>query len=96
MNKIHQKQMNPNEIYNFDNMKSKKQRIAQELTAEEHSMVQLYQQLTVDQCVELFKKNYDNYGSRLKNRLYVVIGAKIVWGADYVPNKNWDKFKKSK
>lgn len=72
-------------------MKSRKQRKSNKLSLEECSMVQLYQQLTVDQCVELFKKNYDNYGPLLKNRLYVVIGAKIVWGNEYTPNKNFKR-----
>ena len=66
------------------------------LTDEENSMVQLYQQLTIEQCAELFKQNENTYSPPLKNRLYVVIGAKFVWGKDYIPNKNVDRSKKPK
>ena len=66
------------------------------LTPEESQMVQLFQQLTIEQCIELFKQNYDNYSPLLKNRLYVVIGAKTVWGKDYISNKNYKERQKQK
>lgn len=66
------------------------------LKPDESQMVQLFQQLSVEQCIELFKQNYDNYSPLLKNRLYVVIGAKTVWGEVYTPNKNYKERQKQK
>ena len=56
------------------------------LTDEELPMVKLFQQLTLEQCKELFKKNYNNYSLALKCKLYGVIAAKYVWEDEYVPN----------
>ena len=77
-------------------METHKSKNTFQLTDEENALVQLFQQLTIEQCVELFKKNYDNYRSGLKNKLYVVIGAKFVWGEDYKPNKNYIKSQNQK
>lgn len=60
---------------------------------EDIQMIKLFQQLTLEQCIELFKKNYGNYSPYLKNKLYVIIGAKSVWGEEYKPNKFYNKDK---
>lgn len=76
---------------NVEKQLPEKQKGKWRLNLAEQSMVELFQQLELDQCVQLFKQNYDNYSSLLKNKLYVVMGAKYVWGAEYKPNKNKQK-----
>ena len=58
------------------------------LTSDEMSMLQLFQQLPLEQCIELFKTNYNNYSYQLRTKLYIIIGAKSVWGEKYEPNHN--------
>ena len=48
------------------------------VTPDEITMMQLFQQLTLDQCVELFKQNYGNYSKFLRNKLYIIIAAKYI------------------
>lgn len=53
-----------------------------------NNIVHLYQQLTLEQCKELFLRQKDTFNCKLKNAVYVVIAAKYVYGDEYVPNKN--------
>lgn len=62
---------------------------ANQISQEEfNNIIALYQQLTIDQCKELFLRQRDSIPKNLKNKLYSLIGAKYVYGEDYVPNKN--------
>lgn len=53
-----------------------------------NNIIQLYQQLTLEQCKELFLRQKDTFNNKLKTSVYVLIAAKYVYGDEYVPNKN--------
>lgn len=58
------------------------------LSDQDYQMFRLFQQLTIEQCLELMKKNYSNYSAYLRKLLFAVIGSKLYWGDKYVPDYN--------
>ena len=52
----------------------------------DQTLVRLYQDLSPEQCRELYLKQHDSVNARTRSRLLAVIGAKIVYGSSYTPN----------
>ena len=52
----------------------------------DQNLVKLYQDLTPEQCRELYLKQHDSINARTRSRLLAVIGAKTVYGSSYTPN----------
>ena len=52
-------------------------------------VVELYQSLTIEQCVELYLKQHDNLDYWQKRVVLSIIGAKTVYKDEYMPN--WHK-----
>lgn len=50
------------------------------------SLVGLYQELTSGQCRTLYLQQHDNLDPRTRAALLSVIGSKVIYGDDYVPN----------
>lgn len=50
------------------------------------SLVGLYQELTPEQCRTLYLQQHDNLDPRTRAALLSVIGSKVIYGDDYVPN----------
>lgn len=48
-------------------------------------MFRLFQQLTIEQCLELMNTNYSAY---LRKLLFAVIGSKLYWVDEYVSDYN--------
>lgn len=51
-------------------------------------MFRFFQQLTIEQCLELMNTNYNNYSAYLKILLFVVIGSELYWVDEYVSDYN--------
>lgn len=49
-------------------------------------VVELYQSLTIEQCVELYLRQYDNLEYWQKRTILSIIGAKTVYKDEYRPN----------
>ena len=49
-------------------------------------VVELYQSLTIEQCVELYLKQHDNLDYWQKRVVLSIIGAKTVYKDEYRPN----------
>lgn len=54
-------------------------------------IIELYQSLTIEQCVELYLRQYDNLKPWERRSVLSIIGAKTVYKEEYRPN-----YKKSK
>ena len=60
---------------------------------ENTELYHLYQSLPLEQCTELYKKQRENLDSYSNNILLAIMGAKAVYGKDYVPGYNRNKNK---
>ena len=49
-------------------------------------VVELYQSLTIEQCVELYLRQYNNLEYWQKRTILSIIGAKTVYKDEYRPN----------
>ena len=50
------------------------------------TVIGLYQELTPEQCSQLYLQQHDNLDPRTRTAVLSVIGSKIIYGDDYVPN----------
>lgn len=50
------------------------------------NLVALYQSLTIEQCLQLYGQQHDNIDRKTRASILSVIGAKVIYGKDYVPN----------
>lgn len=48
-------------------------------------LFKLYQSLTIEQCIELYKQQKANLNPHDSTAVLAIIGAKTVYGKDYVP-----------
>lgn len=48
-------------------------------------LFKLYQSLTIEQCVELYKQQKANLNAHDSTAILAIIGAKTVYGKEYVP-----------
>lgn len=55
------------------------------LSDQDYQMFRLFQQLTIEQCLELMNTNYSAY---LRKLLFAVIGSKLYWVDEYVSDYN--------
>lgn len=51
-----------------------------------YPIIELYQSLTIDQCVELYLQQHDNMENWQKKIVLSIIGAKTVYKDEYMPN----------
>lgn len=49
-------------------------------------VVELYQSLTIEQCIELYLRQYDNLNAWQRRSVLSIIGAKTVYKEKYRPN----------
>ena len=54
-------------------------------------VVELYQSLTIEQCVELYLRQYDNLEYWQKRTILSIIGAKTVYKDEYRPHYKTSK-----
>lgn len=70
--------------------------IEPKITNEEFdNIVHLYQQLTLEQCRELFLTQKPSLTNKLKIAIKIIIASKYIYGENYKPQKNY-KSKKLK
>lgn len=49
-------------------------------------LVELYQNLDIDQCVELYLKQKDNMNVRQRTAAKIIIASKYIYGEKYTPD----------
>lgn len=49
-------------------------------------LVELYQNLDIDQCVELYLKQKDNMNVRQRTAAKIIIASKYIYGEKYIPD----------
>lgn len=49
-------------------------------------IIELYQSLTIEQCVELYLRQYDNLNPWQRRTVLSIIGAKTVYKDEYRPH----------
>lgn len=54
-------------------------------------VIELYQSLTIDQCVELYLRQYDNLNPWQRRTVLSIIGAKTVYKDEYRPRYKTSK-----
>lgn len=54
-------------------------------------VIELYQSLPIEQCVELYLRQYDNMNPWQRRTVLSIIGAKTVYKDEYRPNYKTSK-----
>lgn len=49
----------------------------------DNTVCKLYKALTLEQCLELYRMQHDNLNKKTRFLLRTIIGAKIIYGANY-------------
>lgn len=74
--------MKINYIINMSNNKSEIRKMKESFKP----VIELYQSLPIEQCVELYLKQYDNLDYCQKRTILSIIGAKTVYKDEYRPH----------